>query len=408
MESEQPTNSLGLGDDEEHACIFCERTFPTAERLVVHAKVHREDGRERPFKCTECCRVFPRVDKLRAHQLVHREGKIHRCHLCPQAFTYRQALLEHMLRHEGVRNLQCHLCPKAFYFRTDLQSHVRRHTNERLHRCRSCPKAFVGRSDLLRHERSHDGDRPYRCTECGRCFGRNASLTRHMRRHTGQRPFECHLCPNTFTRAYLLEAHLKDHPRPLFDLEPAPDRKNSGTHRWLKGQLKANTAPSSTDSTVDHQEVPGPPGTLATMSDSLPRVKPDPELLDACWSPSSQPTPHCDRSSEVKPTVKKEALFISSETESSGRQVMAMQQQLPLSQQKPFGRPCLVSPPQREGLREVKPDPEAAHKSSSSRNLPSHTDEGLCSVKREELLGLAFPFSLRNDIPRWRTAGSCG
>ncbi|XP_077517026.1 uncharacterized protein LOC144127912 isoform X2 [Amblyomma americanum] len=202
------------GTGEEHACDRCERIFPTAERLAVHAKVHR--GRpERSLKCPDCCRTFLRIDKLREHQRVHQGGKPHRCDICGKAFTHKQTLVDHLRRHEGMRTMQCDRCPQAFYFHSDLVNHLRRHTGERPFQCRSCQASFAGRSDLLRHERAHDGDRPYHCNVCNRGFARNGALERHMVRHTGKRPFECHLCPNTFTRPYLLEAHLKDHPQPV-------------------------------------------------------------------------------------------------------------------------------------------------------------------------------------------------
>lgn len=214
MEQHQERQRDQPGIDEEHACHRCEHVFPTAERLAVHAKVHRGSP-ERPLKCPDCCRTFRRIDKLREHQRVHQGGKPHCCDICGKAFTHKRTLVDHLHRHEGVRTMQCDRCPQAFYFHSDLINHLRRHTGERPFQCRSCPARFAGRSDLLRHVRTHDGDRPHRCDVCNRSFARSGALERHRLRHTGRRPFECHLCPNAFTRPYMLESHLKDHPQPI-------------------------------------------------------------------------------------------------------------------------------------------------------------------------------------------------
>ncbi|KAH7969509.1 hypothetical protein HPB52_019085 [Rhipicephalus sanguineus] len=189
MEQQQRADDPCTGE-EEHPCICCELVFPTAERLAVHAKVHR-GGPRRPFKCTECCRRFLRTEKLRAHQLVHRVGKPHKCELCPKAFTCKASTPALNSRTTG------------FGTRGSGPSSVV-----------SANRRFAGRAEQLNHERTHDGDRPYHCPVCKRSFGRNSILERHMMRHTGERPYKCHLCPNTFTRLYLLLEHCKDHPQP--------------------------------------------------------------------------------------------------------------------------------------------------------------------------------------------------
>ncbi|XP_070392270.1 uncharacterized protein [Dermacentor albipictus] len=276
LQQQQQGNDPASTSGKEHPCSCCERVFPTAERLAVHVKVHR-DGPRRPLKCKECCRRFTRIDKLRAHQVVHRVGKPHQCELCGKAFTHKQTLTGHLLRHKGVRQHQCDLCPQSFYFHVDLTSHQRRHTGERPFKCRVCHRCFVDHADQLRHERLYSGDRPYHCPICQRRFGRNSVLERHLMCHTGERPYQCHLCPNTFTRSYLLQDHLKDHPQPQHCLSSlSMHTKMRGKPRQRKITAAAAVSMSAVPGGQPSSASPFPTQTVvAASTSSVPGKKLD-------------------------------------------------------------------------------------------------------------------------------------
>lgn len=205
----------------KHTCATCKKDFATQHDLRNHTEC-KAPADEKLFKCDLCDRKYNRKDRLMKHAKVHTEGgkepkpkriksensdKKFLCAFCGKEVSSSSNLVIHMRRHTGEKPFKCEFCNKGFPRSSDLACHRRTHTGERPHKCTVCEKAFSRSYKLQTHMRIHSGERPYKCNHCEKSFTQSNDLTLHIRRHTGERPYVCETCGERFIQGTALKNH---------------------------------------------------------------------------------------------------------------------------------------------------------------------------------------------------------
>ncbi|CAG0907337.1 unnamed protein product, partial [Cyprideis torosa] len=83
----------------EHKCPICEKTYPAANKLRYHLKLHSQHP---SFICEHCGKEFRRKDRLTAHEKIHSPNrKKSVCVHCGQQFLKSTSLREHLASKHG-------------------------------------------------------------------------------------------------------------------------------------------------------------------------------------------------------------------------------------------------------------------------------------------------------------------
>uniref|UniRef100_A0A8C6VMH2 Zinc finger protein 574 n=1 Tax=Naja naja TaxID=35670 RepID=A0A8C6VMH2_NAJNA len=253
----------------EYLCTECDQLFPSAHKLQLHMRSHRQGA----FKCPLCSKVLPSPAALEKHREEHSGESRFLCVECGLGFGTEAVLLSHRRTHSPNPLYRC-TCGKTFINMTKFLYHRRSHSAnsaqiyelpssppedqpleeeppeaseqpedkqeiiplalicsvgssgaslsrhqrfahkmERRHKCLTCGKMFKKKSHMRNHLLTHTGERPYHCKECGKSFNSPANLQRHRLTHTGERPYRCDICQKCFTQSSTLQQHLLVHSR---------------------------------------------------------------------------------------------------------------------------------------------------------------------------------------------------
>jgi len=187
-------------------CDKCESSFPTANWLKAHAKVHKKEILT--YKCDQCGKDFVGKDNFKQHRRTHEKYK---CDPCYKFFKTQERLDEHIGNHKFFR---CEECNISFTQNHKFQKHMQtaRHGLERSFQCDKCEKSFVKNCGLQEHMRKHDEEeRKFKCSVCEKKFFTKDRLNVHNRIHTGEKPYECEICLKRFTQSGDRNKHRRTH-----------------------------------------------------------------------------------------------------------------------------------------------------------------------------------------------------
>ena len=186
-------------------CKWCQRTFGSNRKLVIHSKVH---------------------SNLHKEDIFQRKNGVFCCDLCNKTFTQREYLKRHFIRHTGERAFECDECGKRFTQFGHLKEHTITHTDNKPFSCDFCSTQFKSKIYLKRHNKLCDKnpdsftkpgmvifqdittENSRACSVCNIAFATNNDLNKHHRSHN---TYECKNCSGTFVSMRALLKHSKEH-----------------------------------------------------------------------------------------------------------------------------------------------------------------------------------------------------
>ena len=229
-----------------YACAFCQESYSSASKLVIHVKnnhvlvqqaddknetlkEHRENKvniqpnnreeqetiqiDEKPFPCNFCEKTYDQSHKRLGHEKTYHKGleytpdtNSYTCNTCNKIYSSHDCLQKHLIIHKE-KKYSCDFCGSTFFYFGNLKVHRRTHTGEKPFGCKFCNKKFAQQTNKKKHERSHSGEKPYACIFCDKKFNHWSNRMRHEKVHTGVKPFACKYCD----KAFLHSSNLKNH-----------------------------------------------------------------------------------------------------------------------------------------------------------------------------------------------------
>lgn len=194
-------------------CRLCQTVCDSRPALRKHRRIHHHGAAAAAAACDQCDKSFPSAERLKRHYRVHTGEKPFGCDVCTKRYSHYSVLHAHRQRHAGRRNFLCEICNKTFLFKKDLDRHLDFHSAERPFKCGLCPSAFRRKDFLADHARIHTGERNYQCEFCSKAFRLRVSLARHTRIHTGEKPYQCEVCLRRFVQCGDMKKHRRIHDR---------------------------------------------------------------------------------------------------------------------------------------------------------------------------------------------------
>ena len=94
-----------------HSCIWCEKSFDTAQQLMDHVK--NTHPQKSVYECRVCGKGFNVKGTLERHMFVHSKKKEYKCNICKLSFTQSNNLKRHIAIHTGQKAFKCGECDKA-------------------------------------------------------------------------------------------------------------------------------------------------------------------------------------------------------------------------------------------------------------------------------------------------------
>ncbi|RZF48224.1 hypothetical protein LSTR_LSTR006191 [Laodelphax striatellus] len=201
-------------------CPQCTKLFQTKRELIEHVSTHgqlKEDEQENVlenfpdenmFSCMYCTRSFDTADCLKQHSLTHVSTAV-QCNICFKRFLNNSALTGHMKSHAILKCFECPMCKESFDHMLSLKSHVQNHANNGIFTCPHCKKEFDEYSQIRKHIRSFHCDRKFICEYCQKQFHTQDKLRMHKLKHSDHREFLCANCGKQFKRKDKLQEHMK-------------------------------------------------------------------------------------------------------------------------------------------------------------------------------------------------------
>ena len=173
----------------------CDKRYRVTEtrngqsRLIVrHIERHKAKGNESEHVCSECGKTFKNRKSLVPHMLLHTGIKNHQCDVCNQMFCSRGNLLSHKAQSKcGAEEVVCPICGHKCNNKYYLKRHLMKHTGERPYKCEfeGCGKGFFDSQTLQNHRKIHLDIKEYQCSLCPKAFRQRSALVIHMKRHNG-------------------------------------------------------------------------------------------------------------------------------------------------------------------------------------------------------------------------------
>jgi len=206
------SNNELFGQEQHHACEYCNKTFSKKKNLNEHVKIHSSEV----FPCNICGKEFNVKSNLRKHEKSHLESKDFQCVDCGKLYRSERNLKEHVTIVHLKSNyiFPCHLCDKEFNKKSILNGHLKCHLGIKDFQCVDCGKMFRKKPSLQQHVAiAHLGQRAFQCQECGKSFTRITSLKVHKLIHTNENPHKCEFCNQGYKEKRNLMKHIeKQHP----------------------------------------------------------------------------------------------------------------------------------------------------------------------------------------------------
>ncbi|XP_048357798.1 zinc finger protein 574 [Sphaerodactylus townsendi] len=251
----------------EHECSECEQVFPSAHKLQLHMRSHRQGA----FKCPLCSKVLPSPGALEKHREEHSGESRFLCVDCGLGFGTEAVLLSHRRSHSSNPLYRC-TCGKTFINMTKFLYHRRSHSANSMQspelpespledqpmeeeppeapqppeeqqevvplaiicsvdnaatalvdsiaveqkleefQCQLCSSTFPKQAQLSRHQRfAHKMERRHKCLTCGKMFKKKSHMRNHLLTHTGERPYHCKECGKSFNSPANLQRHRLTH-----------------------------------------------------------------------------------------------------------------------------------------------------------------------------------------------------
>ncbi|XP_066588450.1 zinc finger protein 354C-like isoform X2 [Prorops nasuta] len=142
--------------DRPFQCLECHKTFPTSTALRRHLTLH--NSQYKPLPCIYCGRRFMEKASLAKHEQSHLAGdqKNHMCDVCHKSFSLAADLAMHKKYHDPDKKFDCEVCGREFNRLNNLQRHMMVHQqqqggNEEILSCDVCGITYKFMSSLTRH-----------------------------------------------------------------------------------------------------------------------------------------------------------------------------------------------------------------------------------------------------------------
>ncbi|XP_017794783.1 PREDICTED: zinc finger protein 311-like [Habropoda laboriosa] len=141
--------------DRPFQCLECHKNFPTSTALRRHLTLH--NSKSRPLPCIYCGRRFVEKASLVKHEQSHLAGdqRNHTCDVCHKSFLHATELSLHKKYHDPDKKFDCEVCGREFNRLNNLQRHMMVHqqqgANEEILSCDVCGITYKFMSSLTRH-----------------------------------------------------------------------------------------------------------------------------------------------------------------------------------------------------------------------------------------------------------------
>ncbi len=212
VKNESVTPPNPKGEQQQHLCVECGKSFKTKRYLGVH---RRNAHIEPTIPCHVCGKLFNQRRALRKHLVSHSDLQEFECEICNGKFKSKENLRRHRNIHTKEKKYICPVCNKNFNQASSLAEHKRMHTGEFVYQCSYCSQRFLYKSNLRRHERMHVGG-SFICEICGNEFNTPDNLREHKRYShlvgvSDKKMFSCDICGKKMSSKYHFERHLTTH-----------------------------------------------------------------------------------------------------------------------------------------------------------------------------------------------------
>ena len=229
------------GKDSEFCCTFCNKTFKTKHRLMIHSRTHT-------YVCTGCGASFEEKSPLLTHMrymhlsALRMPGLAYECTLCYKSLKSIEDFHIHGLEHHSATHgLSCTRCDSSFTGKEELDAHMKKYheksstilpstvphsTTPQLHMVETdkspdeciaqntiprpaCSGSFTSQSELEEHMEKHYDEKMFPCSGCGQKFSSAIKAAMHAASHP-PKFFSCTKCDEAFETPKSLELHTND------------------------------------------------------------------------------------------------------------------------------------------------------------------------------------------------------
>ena len=129
------------GDQFDHQCNTCEKSFRSEYELKKHIEMVHEKVR---ILCEICNKA---VVNVKSHiSNVHEGEKNFKCEICDKMNSSKSNLQLHIdnVHKARIENYCCQFCQKNYSSQTNLKNHIRYvHENVEIFKCKYCNKEFI-------------------------------------------------------------------------------------------------------------------------------------------------------------------------------------------------------------------------------------------------------------------------